>query len=139
MPQYTITFQPGGQQVQVDEGTTLLQAQIMAGLKPDAPCGGHGTCKKCTVRLADGREVLACQTQVHQDDTVYPAQAEKAQILTTSSHTALPSLWHDWRCACQCQQPQPPAPIWSGRDISLTGGAGGRRRFFAPVRDRRLG
>ena len=91
MPQYTITFQPGGQQVQVDEGTTLLQAQIMAGLKPDAPCGGHGTCKKCTVRLADGREVLACQTQVHQDETVYPAQAEKAQILTTSSHTALPS------------------------------------------------
>ena len=90
MPQYTITFQPGGQQVQVPAGTTLLQAQIMAGLKPDAPCGGHGTCKKCTVRLADGREVLACQTQVQQDETVYPAQAEKAQILTTSSHTAPP-------------------------------------------------
>ena len=38
--------------LQVREGTTLLQAQQLAGLVPDAPCGGKGTCGKC---LADIR------------------------------------------------------------------------------------
>lgn len=88
--QYTITFQPGGQQVTVPEGTTLLQAQIAAGLQPDAPCGGHGACGKCKVRLSDGRDVLACQTPVRRDETVFPAQTGQAQILTASSHTAPP-------------------------------------------------
>ena len=36
----------------VDKGTTLLEVQVQAGLHPDAPCGGQGTCGKC---LADIR------------------------------------------------------------------------------------
>lgn len=41
MKQYRVTFLPAGITVPVEEGTTLLQAEIQAGLKPYAPCGGN--------------------------------------------------------------------------------------------------
>jgi len=81
MNQYTVTFLPEGISASVEEGTTLLQAQIAAGLRPDAPCGGKGTCGKCRV-LLDGREVLACQTPVDRDVTVYTEEEENHVILT---------------------------------------------------------
>ena len=82
MTQFTVTFLPDGVRVQIPQGTDLLQAQILAGLRPDAPCGGKGTCGKCKVHL-DGREVLACQTPVDRDMTVFTAQELDANILTT--------------------------------------------------------
>jgi len=81
MNQHTVTFLPEGIAVAVEAGTTLLQAQIAAGLRPDAPCGGKGTCGKCMVCL-DGREVLSCQTQVHRDMAVYARGEASARILT---------------------------------------------------------
>ena len=45
MNRYTVTFLPVGKSVCVAEGTDLLQAQIAAGLRPDAPCGGKAACK----------------------------------------------------------------------------------------------
>ena len=59
MMQYTVTFLPNDRSVTVPAGTTVLQTQILAGLRPDAPCGGKGTCGKCRV-LLEGAEVLAC-------------------------------------------------------------------------------
>lgn len=88
MAHFTVTFQPGGIQVAVPAGTTLLQAQIQAGLRPDAPCGGRGSCGKCRVLLRDGREVLACQTPVERDETVFLGQAHQAQILTGAQQAA---------------------------------------------------
>ena len=35
MTQYKVTFQPQGLSVSVDAGCNLLQAQILAGLRPD--------------------------------------------------------------------------------------------------------
>ena len=81
MEQYTVTFLPGNVSVTVDPGTTILQAQIQAGLHPDAPCGGNGTCGKCRVEL-DGREVLACQTEVDRNMTVKCTVSGKTRILT---------------------------------------------------------
>ena len=66
MNQFTVTFLPDVISVPVEEGTTLLQAQIAADLHPDAPCGGKGTCGKCKVILEE-KEVLACQTPIHRD------------------------------------------------------------------------
>ena len=82
MPQYTVTFLPDGLTIAVETGTTLLSAQILAGLRPDAPCGGKGTCGKCRVIL-DGKEVLACQTVVDRDMTVFTEAEEKVNILTS--------------------------------------------------------
>lgn len=70
MGKHTITFKPMDKQITVEEGTTLLEAQIMAGLKPDAPCGGKGTCGKCLVEILydDGPEILkACETEIYED------------------------------------------------------------------------
>ena len=90
MQQYTVTFRPGDRRTTVDAGTTLLAAQIAAGLRPDAPCGGQGTCGKCRVTLEDGTLALACQTPVTRDMTVFTAQSGPASILTggLDVHTA---------------------------------------------------
>ena len=81
MLRHTLLFQPQGISVSVESGSTVLQAQILAGLRPDAPCGGKGTCGQCRVIL-EGREVLACQSLVDRDMTVWTKQPEKTQILT---------------------------------------------------------
>ena len=81
MNQHVVTFLPAGISVPVEAGSSLLQAQIAAGLQPDAPCGGKGTCGKCRVVL-DGQEILACQTHVHRDMTVFTEQPEQVKILT---------------------------------------------------------
>ncbi len=78
---HLVTFFPQRRSVGVQPGTTVLQAQIQAGLVPDAPCGGRGTCGKCKVRIA-GREVLSCQTVVDRDISVWTGQEEPAVILT---------------------------------------------------------
>ena len=70
MKKYNILIKPMDINVEVEKGTTLLDAQIMAGLKPDAPCGGNGTCGKCLVEIIteDGIKVeKACQIEVEED------------------------------------------------------------------------
>ena len=88
MTQYTVIFQPQGESVSVEAGSTVLQAQILAGLHPDAPCGGKGTCGKCRVIL-EGQEVLACRTAVDRDMTVYTLREETVKILTEGVAAAL--------------------------------------------------
>lgn len=80
MEQFTVIFQPDNISIQA-AGGTVLQAMIAAGLHPDAPCGGNGTCGKCRVIL-DGQEVLSCQTVVNRSMTVHLPQPNTAQILT---------------------------------------------------------
>ncbi len=80
---YQVTFLPEGRTVTVSGGT-LLEAQIAAGLRPDAPCGGRGTCGKCRV-LLQGAEVLACQTAVDRDMTVTTGQETENRILSTGN------------------------------------------------------
>lgn len=79
-----VTFLPSGRTVSVSAGTTLLQAQIAAGLHPDAPCGGKGTCGKCRV-FVNGRDVLACQTKVGENMTVTLPGEGKSNILTAAT------------------------------------------------------
>ena len=76
-----LTFLPGNVSISVRSGTTLLQAMIAAGLSPDAPCGGKGTCGKCRV-LVGGETVLACKTIADRDMTVTIPEGEDLKILT---------------------------------------------------------
>lgn len=82
MEKMTVLFQPQNVTVEVCSDESLLQAQIRAGLHPDAPCGGKGTCGKCKVWV-DGQEVLACQTGVRPNLTVYTEPQSDIRILTT--------------------------------------------------------
>ena len=86
MGKFTVTFLPQNCSVAVSENCDLLQAQILAGLRPDAPCGGKGTCGKCQVWI-DGQEVLACQTKVDRDMTVRTEPEKEAKILTGGIRT----------------------------------------------------
>ena len=81
---HQVYFVRENKRIEVPEGTTVLEAQRLAGLRPDAPCGGAGTCGKCQVTI-DGRQVPACQTPVRGDlqvDTAVSSSLEDAVILT---------------------------------------------------------
>jgi uncharacterized 2Fe-2S/4Fe-4S cluster protein (DUF4445 family) len=49
-----LEFQPSGTRVRVPPGVTLFDAASWNGIAIDSTCGGHGTCKKCKIRIADG-------------------------------------------------------------------------------------
>jgi uncharacterized 2Fe-2S/4Fe-4S cluster protein (DUF4445 family) len=49
-----LEFRPAGLRVRVPPGVTLFDAASWNGIAIDSTCGGHGTCKKCKVRVADG-------------------------------------------------------------------------------------
>ncbi|MCC8065775.1 MAG: ASKHA domain-containing protein [Clostridiales bacterium] len=90
-----VSFVREGESIFVPEGTTVLEAEILAGLKPDAPCGGTGKCGKCLVQILeiapdesvdrkDRPLVRACQMKVTADifvDTLHSQKNEHA-ILT---------------------------------------------------------
>ncbi|MDO4621340.1 MAG: ASKHA domain-containing protein [Eubacteriales bacterium] len=86
---YTVRFQPQNKTVEVEAGVTILEAERLAGLEPDAPCGGQGKCGKCKVNILQGKkqgEVLSCQTPVDSDLVVDTMSQEKVhQILTGGS------------------------------------------------------
>ncbi len=70
----------------VPAGVSLLSAWRMAGLTPDAPCGGRGTCGKCLVDIrcpgqTEWRRVNACQTQVDEDLEVRTLFPEARRML----------------------------------------------------------
>lgn len=47
-------FQPAGRTVRVPPGVSVFDAASWNGIAIDSTCGGHGTCRKCLVRLAAG-------------------------------------------------------------------------------------
>jgi uncharacterized 2Fe-2S/4Fe-4S cluster protein (DUF4445 family) len=49
-----LRFEPSGTEVRVPPGVTVFDAASWNGIAIDSTCGGHGTCKKCRVRIADG-------------------------------------------------------------------------------------
>ena len=84
---YEVFFPREGRGVRVAAETTLLEAEIAAGLRPDAPCGGKGTCGKCTVAFRDaGSEAwqkgLACQTRVTGNVEVRLPDGGEVRVLT---------------------------------------------------------
>jgi uncharacterized 2Fe-2S/4Fe-4S cluster protein (DUF4445 family) len=49
-----LVFDPGERRVRVPHGVTMFDAASWNGIAIDSTCGGHGTCKKCKVRVVDG-------------------------------------------------------------------------------------
>ena len=49
-----LRFEPDGTDVRVPAGTSIFDAASWNGIAIDSTCGGHGTCKKCKVRVLDG-------------------------------------------------------------------------------------
>ena len=68
----------------VPSGTNLLKALRAAGLAVDAPCGGMGTCGKCTVTV-NGQQIHACCCSVESDIIVKLPQSNITSILTAGA------------------------------------------------------
>jgi uncharacterized 2Fe-2S/4Fe-4S cluster protein (DUF4445 family) len=50
----SLRFEPSAATVRVPPSVTVFDAASWNGIAIDSTCGGHGTCKKCKVRIADG-------------------------------------------------------------------------------------
>jgi uncharacterized 2Fe-2S/4Fe-4S cluster protein (DUF4445 family) len=78
----SLRFEPAGISVRVPPGVTVFDAASWNGIAIDSTCGGHGTCKKCRIRIEDG------DIPVSQLDTRAFTQQE---------------LEAGWRLACRAQ------------------------------------
>jgi uncharacterized 2Fe-2S/4Fe-4S cluster protein (DUF4445 family) len=106
-----LQFEPDGTEVRVPNGTPIFDAASWNGVAIDSTCGGHGTCKKCKVRIEDGEvpvsEVdprafspdelregwrLACRAPAREDLVVHvpPLQTRpKAALVGVGRHVIL--------------------------------------------------
>ena len=50
----TLRFEPSDTSVRVPPGVSVFDAASWNGIAIDSTCGGHGTCKKCKVRIVEG-------------------------------------------------------------------------------------
>ena len=102
MEAYTITVVRGDEQEQITANPAESILSAMRGedyTEPDAPCGGQGTCRKCTVtvtgrvrsvegfgeRDVDGEQLLACRYAAAGDCTVVLTAKEKMNVVTTGA------------------------------------------------------
>ncbi len=84
---HRVSFRPVDKSVDVDSGTSLLEAARMAGVELNTICGSEGICGKCKMIIVEGEipnrvlwpfneaqiekgYVLACLSYVHGDLTV---------------------------------------------------------------------
>lgn len=98
----TVTFFPKNATIQVEDGTTIIDAAIEAGIPINSICGGEGTCGRCKVIVEGAVEAsettqidsnewdngyrLACQSKIRSDLVVFvpqEAQIGEHKILTT--------------------------------------------------------
>jgi len=104
---FKVRFLPEGKEIEVEGGTTLMEAAQSAGVHINNLCGGKGVCGRCRVKVANGRiradkhsisllskeeilegYVLACQTKADSDlEVLIPAESrlEEGQILMECS------------------------------------------------------
>ncbi|HMM05488.1 MAG TPA: ASKHA domain-containing protein [Clostridiales bacterium] len=54
MEKIQVTIMPEGHQVEVEKGSTLLDAANAAGITMKTSCGGQGTCGRCAVKVLNG-------------------------------------------------------------------------------------
>ncbi len=88
---FEIRFVSEGIRFRVKEGQTVLDAEIAAGIQPDAPCGGQGKCGKCRVTV-NGNSVLACQTKAEPGMRIDTGKKKKTktQILASGIRKDIP-------------------------------------------------
>jgi uncharacterized 2Fe-2S/4Fe-4S cluster protein (DUF4445 family) len=77
-----LQFRPDGGDVRVPAGTTVFDAASWNGIAIDSTCGGHGTCKKCKVRVCSG---------------AVPVSSVDPRAFT------IDELRHGWRLACRAE------------------------------------
>ena len=78
--------------VRVPYGVTLFDAASWNGIAIDSTCGGHGTCKKCRVRIADDPPAPSSL-----DIRAYTAAGDQGRLAAGLPHPGHPGH-HESRC-----------------------------------------
>jgi len=81
MIKITIISRQGVSLIESGEGSTLLDILRQNGYDIYAPCGGKGTCGKCTVKIRDEGEIISCRYIPDRDVGVYLPEENEANIL----------------------------------------------------------
>jgi uncharacterized 2Fe-2S/4Fe-4S cluster protein (DUF4445 family) len=63
-----IAFSPSEREVRVPAGVSVFDAASWHGIAIDSTCGGHGTCRKCKVRVDGPVEVSASDPRAFSDE-----------------------------------------------------------------------
>jgi len=108
----TVTFIPSYRKIDVEQGSTILDAAQRAGLNINVVCGGQGKCGKCIVHVQSGKtsfdqqkfgrfftddelalgSCLACQTTVESDLQVFIPEStliQEQKILVDGQENAI--------------------------------------------------
>ena len=83
---HLITLLPQNISISAPDGSNLLDLLRSSGFAPAAPCGGMGTCGKCTV-LINGTPTKACSVTVERDLTVTLPREDEMSVLTAGVGT----------------------------------------------------
>lgn len=94
---YVLHFVQEQISLEVEEGTTVMNALKAAHIFLDAPCGGKGTCHKCLVQVssdsASWKTVKACQTRISSSLYIDTSKSKrKHRILTEAAARSVPYL-----------------------------------------------
>ncbi|MGI6778261.1 MAG: ASKHA domain-containing protein [Acetivibrionales bacterium] len=67
MKTYSVTILPENLTVNVEKGTSLIKAVKKSGIEIESPCGRHGTCGKCAVKVINGMYDPGDQNHIPED------------------------------------------------------------------------
>lgn len=85
----TVFFPQEHTQIRVPSGTLLIDAIRNAGLEIDAPCGGRGTCGKCTVTVqnnTDSSLQKSCHFMISEDISVLFSHTQSHILQSGNAH-----------------------------------------------------
>jgi len=129
MSKYKVKFLPDEEEVEVEEGVTLLEAAEKADIYINSLCGGEGLCGECRLQVISGKAradknaigffskeemqggwVLACQTKVEDNlEVMVPPKSrlEKGKIITEG----IPVSYSEPEKVTLRKRPYTPAPF----------------------------
>ncbi|MEK9663456.1 MAG: 2Fe-2S iron-sulfur cluster-binding protein, partial [Candidatus Nanopelagicales bacterium] len=81
----TLRYEPAGKSVRVPSGVSVFDAALWNGVAVDSTCGGHGTCRKCKVRIASDQTPIA-QADERTFTAEQLADGWRLACLTTAHH-----------------------------------------------------
>ena len=104
----SVVTENGTEKLICEEGRTLKDVLVSSGIYVDSPCGGHGKCGKCIVKVTgkvseptaeengldtDSGERLACLTKVLGDCRVWLSLGEKNMAVSLGGNSEEPRLF----------------------------------------------
>lgn len=79
LKKFQVQLQPKGIVIEVAQGDTVMDAINKGNIAFDFPCGGKGTCGKCSVKVEGQGTKLACKTKVEENITVVIPESNDKQ------------------------------------------------------------